>query len=122
MSMVRSGQSVRSADGARIAFDQIGEGPPLVLVEAAGHYRDLSSFGGLAPLLAPRFTVLTYDRRGRGESTDAAPYAPEREVEDLGALITAAGGPAYVYGYSSGGSSRSASRRRRRSHPPAGRA
>ena len=92
-------QSVRSADGTQIAYERIGEGPPLVLVEAAGHYRDLSSFDGLAPLLARHFNVYIYDRRGRGESTDTLPYAPEREVEDLGALIAGAGGSAGVYGY-----------------------
>jgi pimeloyl-ACP methyl ester carboxylesterase len=95
-------QCLESADGTRIAFDRSGEGPPLILVDQAGHYRDLSSFGGLIPLLASTFTVYTYDRRGRGESSDTPPYAPEREVEDLAALITAAGGSAYVYGYSSG--------------------
>lgn len=94
--------SVRSTDGTRIAFDRLGDGPPLVLVEAAGHYRDFSSFGGLAPLLSRDFTVYAYDRRGRGDSTDTTPYAPEREVEDLAALIAEAGGPADVYGYSSG--------------------
>jgi pimeloyl-ACP methyl ester carboxylesterase len=97
-----SSQSARSADGAQVAYERTGEGPPLVLVEAAGHYRDLSSFDGLAPLLARHFTVYTYDRRGRGESTDTLPYAPEREVEDLDVLIEEAGGSASVYGYSSG--------------------
>jgi pimeloyl-ACP methyl ester carboxylesterase len=95
-------QSVRSADGTRIAFDRTGDGPPVILVEAAGHYRDFSSFGGLVPLLARALTVYTYDRRGRGESGDTAPYAPDREVEDIEALIAAAGGSAHLYGYSSG--------------------
>ena len=95
-------QSVRSADGARIAFDQQGDGAPLILVEPALHYRDFSSFSGLAPALSSEFTVYTYDRRGRGESTDATPFAPDREVEDLEALIAEAGGSAHVYGYSSG--------------------
>jgi pimeloyl-ACP methyl ester carboxylesterase len=94
--------SVRSADGTRIAFDRSGDGPPVILVEAAAHYRDFSSFDGLAPLLAREFTVYAYDRRGRGESTDATPYAPDREVEDLEALIEEAGGPVHLYGYSSG--------------------
>jgi pimeloyl-ACP methyl ester carboxylesterase len=95
-------QSARSSDGTRIAFDRLGDGPALILVEAAGHFRDFSSFDGLAPLLSRQFTVYTYDRRGRGQSTDTTPYAPEREVEDLAALIAEAGGSAHLYGYSSG--------------------
>jgi pimeloyl-ACP methyl ester carboxylesterase len=103
LSTIPTSQSVRSVDGTLIGFDQVGDGPPLILVEAAAHYRDFSSFDGLVPLLAEDFTVYTYDRRGRGESTDTRPYAPDREVEDLEALIAAAGGAAHVYGYSSGG-------------------
>jgi pimeloyl-ACP methyl ester carboxylesterase len=102
MQSMRASQSVRSADGTWIAFERSGDGPPLILVEAALHYRDFSSFGGLAPLLAEEFTVYAYDRRGRGGSTDTPPYAPEREVEDLEALIAEAGGSARLYGYSSG--------------------
>lgn len=102
MSRTPASQSVRSADGTLIAFDRSGNGPPVILVEAAGHYRDFSSFDGLVPLLSRDFTVYAYDRRGRGESTDTTPYAPDREVEDLGALIAEAGGSAHVYGYSSG--------------------
>ena len=74
----------------------------MILVEAAGHYRNLSSFGDLVPLLSREFTVYAYDRRGRGQSTDTTPYAPDREVEDLAALIAEAGGTAHIYGYSSG--------------------
>ena len=102
LASVASTGTVRSADGTRIAFDRAGEGPALILVEAAAHYRDFSSFTGLAPLLAREFTVYTYDRRGRGDSTDTAPYAPDREIDDLEALIAEAGGAACVYGYSSG--------------------
>jgi pimeloyl-ACP methyl ester carboxylesterase len=102
MASTLASRSVRSSDGTRIVFDRSGEGPPVILVEAAGHYRDLSSFGGLAPLLSREFTVYAYDRRGRGESTDTPPYAPDREVEDLQALMAAAGETAHVYGYSSG--------------------
>jgi pimeloyl-ACP methyl ester carboxylesterase len=102
MPSTTASQSVRSADGTRIAFDSSGAGPPVILVEAALHYRGFSSFGGLAPLLAEQFRVYSYDRRGRGESTDTPPYAPEREVEDLDALIAEAGGSAHLYGYSSG--------------------
>lgn len=74
----------------------------LLLIEPAGHYRGLSAFDDLVPLLAPRFTVCRYDRRGRGESGDTLPYAPEREVEDLAAVVDAVGGHAFAYGYSSG--------------------
>jgi pimeloyl-ACP methyl ester carboxylesterase len=95
-------RSVRSADGTRIAFERSGHGAPLVLIEAAGHYRGLSSFGGLAPLLSSAFTIYQYDRRGRGESGDTPPYSPDREVEDIGALIADGGGSAHLYGYSSG--------------------
>jgi pimeloyl-ACP methyl ester carboxylesterase len=72
-------------------------------VDAAGHYRQLSSFGGLIGLLTDHFTVYHYDRRGRGASLDTAPYAVEREVDDVAALIDRAGGSAFVYGFSSGG-------------------
>jgi pimeloyl-ACP methyl ester carboxylesterase len=102
MSSTAASQSVRAADSTRIAFDRSGEGPPLILVEAALHYRDFSSFSGLAPLLSRELAVYSYDRRGRGESTDTTPYSPDREVEDLRALIAEAGGSAHLYGYSSG--------------------
>jgi len=102
MSSTRVSHSVRSADGTRVALERVGDGPPLILVEAALHYRAFSSFGGLVPLLSRDFTVYTYDRRGRGESADTKPYSPDREVEDLEALIAEAGGSAHLYGYSSG--------------------
>jgi pimeloyl-ACP methyl ester carboxylesterase len=102
VSTITTSQSVRSVDGTLIAFDRVGDGPPLILIEAAAHDRDFSSFDDLVPLLAEDFTVYTYDRRGRGERADTAPYSPDREVEDLEALIAAAGGAAHVYGYSSG--------------------
>ena len=91
-----------SADGTPIAFERTGAGPALVLVDAAAHYRDFSSFTGLVPLLAPHFTVYEFDRRGRGDSGDTPPYDVEREVEDLGVLIDYAGGSAAVHGFSSG--------------------
>jgi pimeloyl-ACP methyl ester carboxylesterase len=91
-----------SSDGTGIAFERAGSGPALILVEASGHYRGFSSFGGLTPLLARSFAVVNYDRRGRGASDDTAPYAVEREVEDLAALIDVAGGEAFLYGFSSG--------------------
>jgi pimeloyl-ACP methyl ester carboxylesterase len=93
--------TVRSSDGTTIAFDQWGEGSPLIYV--GGALNDRSAGAPLAALLAQRFTVLSYDRRGRGASGDTPPYAVEREVEDLEALIVEAGGSAFVYGMSSGG-------------------
>src|SRR5207244_862270 len=83
-----------------IAFDRSGEGPTLILVTGAIAAR--SDAATLAARLARHFTVFAYDRRGRGESGDTAPYAVEREVEDLDALITEAGGSAFVFGHSSG--------------------
>lgn len=93
---------VTSSDGTTIAFEQVGEGPAVVLVDGAMCYREFGPLPSLAQVLASDFTVYTYDRRGRGESGDGAPYAVAREVEDLAALIEAAGGSAYVYGVSSG--------------------
>jgi pimeloyl-ACP methyl ester carboxylesterase len=95
-------KKVRSKDGTPIAFDRSGEGPPIVLVDGALCYRASGPMGPLAALLAPHFTVFTYDRRGRGDSGDTAPYAVEREVEDIEALINEADGSAFVYGVSSG--------------------
>lgn len=92
--------NVTSKDGTKIAFDRLGEGPPVVLV--CGGSVDRMSNAALAALLASDFTVYNYDRRGRGDSGDTAPYAIEREVEDIDAVITAAGGSAFLYGTSSG--------------------
>jgi pimeloyl-ACP methyl ester carboxylesterase len=91
---------VTSKDGTPIAYDRSGQGPALILV--GGALSDRSGGTPLAALLAPRFTVFSYDRRGRGESGDTAPYAVEREVEDIEALVEEAGGAAFVYGKSSG--------------------
>ncbi len=91
---------LESADGTRIAFDRLGDGPPLVIV--SGLLCDRQRTRELAEELAQRFAVVNYDRRGRGDSGDTAPYEVEREVEDLAALIAAAGGTAAVYGHSSG--------------------
>lgn len=93
-------KKVTSKDGTRIAFDQLGEGPPVILV--CGASTDRMANAPVAALLAPHFTVFNYDRRGRGDSGDTAPYAVEREIEDIQALITEAGGSAFVYGVSSG--------------------
>src|SRR5262249_699655 len=91
---------VTSKDGTAIAFDRSGAGPAIILV--GGALSDRSAGAPLAALLAPRFTVFAYDRRGRGDSGDTAPYAVEREVEDLAALIDEAGGSAFLLGHSSG--------------------
>lgn len=94
--------SVRSSDGTKIAYDVIGSGPPVVLVGGAFSYRAWPQPRRLAEELADAFTVINYDRRGRGESGDTPPFAVERELEDLEALITRAGGSAFVWGWSSG--------------------
>jgi pimeloyl-ACP methyl ester carboxylesterase len=95
--------TVTSPDGTTIAFDRVGQGPALILVGGALQYRAGDPRTAyLAEILAVRFTVYHYDRRGRGDSGDTPPYAVEREVEDLAALIDAAGGSAYVFGNSSG--------------------
>jgi pimeloyl-ACP methyl ester carboxylesterase len=93
-------EHVNSQDGTTIAYDRLGEGPPVILV--CGGSTDRMANAGLAAPLAADFTVLNYDRRGRGDSGDTPPYAVEREVEDLAAVIDAAGGSASVYGTSSG--------------------
>ncbi len=95
-------EQVISRDGTKIAFERSGEGPPVILVGGAFNTRSFGPNGGLAALLADHLTVINYDRRGRGGSGDTIPYAVEREVEDIEALIEAVGGSAYVYGISSG--------------------
>ncbi|MEM9953470.1 MAG: alpha/beta hydrolase [Chloroflexota bacterium] len=94
--------TVTSQDGTTIAFDQLGQGNTVILVDGALGHRQDPRQEQLADLLAERFTVLNYDRRGRGDSTDTSPYAVEREIEDIDALIEYAGGTAFVYGMSSG--------------------
>ena len=95
-------RTVQSKDGTAIAFDQTGRGPALVLVDGALCHRGFGPLSSLAKLLAPYFTVFRYDRRGRGESSDTAPYSVEREVEDIGEIIEEAGGSAFLFGTSSG--------------------
>jgi pimeloyl-ACP methyl ester carboxylesterase len=95
-------QRVISKDGTAIAFERSGAGPAIILVDGALCSRSFGPTPKLAPLLARNFTVFTYDRRGRGESGDTAPYAKEREIEDIDALIREAGGSAFVLGMSSG--------------------
>jgi len=92
--------TVTSKDGTKIAFDTVGEGPPLVIV--GGALNDRHAAATQAGLLAPNFTVMTYDRRGRGDSGDTPPYAVDREVEDIEALVEEAGGTAFALGHSSG--------------------
>ena len=95
--------TVCSKDGTTIAFDRSGAGPALILVGGALQHRAIDPrIAHLAEFLAPHFTVFHYDRRGRGDSGDMQPYAAEREVDDLAALITEAGGSAFVFGMSSG--------------------
>ena len=93
-------QKVRSKDGTPIAYDRSGVGPALVLV--VGAFCDRSSTKSLARGLASGFTVDEYDRRGRGDSGDAPSYSVQGEVDDLGAVLGATGGPAFVFGHSSG--------------------
>jgi pimeloyl-ACP methyl ester carboxylesterase len=94
--------SVISSDGTKIAYSEQGAGPAVILVDGALCYRSFGPMSHLAELLSPHFTVYTYDRRGRGESGSGKPATVEREVEDIDALIKAAGGSAFVYGISSG--------------------
>ncbi|MES9536540.1 alpha/beta fold hydrolase [Actinomadura sp. NPDC000600] len=91
-----------SADGTSIVFDRTGTGPALVLVHGAFTDRSHPLLHEVARTLAPWFTVFDYDRRGRGASGDTRPYAVQREIEDLAAVIEAAGGTAMVFGGSSG--------------------
>jgi pimeloyl-ACP methyl ester carboxylesterase len=95
-------QTVASRDGTRIAYDRQGDGPAVILVAGALCARLSWSGPEIARLLAPQFTVYNYDRRGRGDSGDTQPYTVAREVEDLDALIAAAGGSASLFGHSSG--------------------
>lgn len=97
-------QTVRSADGSTIAYQTTGDGPPIILI--GGAFNDRSTVAALAAALAPHLTAISYDRRGRGDSTDNAAkgeYVIEREIEDLAALIHALGGNVDLFGHSSGG-------------------
>ncbi|MFC4119341.1 alpha/beta fold hydrolase [Nonomuraea zeae] len=91
-----------SADGTPIAFDRYGAGPAVVLVHGAFTDKAHATLAGVAAALSPWFTVFNYDRRGRGASGDTRPYAVEREIEDLAAVVAAADGPVMVFGGSSG--------------------
>jgi pimeloyl-ACP methyl ester carboxylesterase len=96
-------ETVISKDGSRIAYDRYGAGPTVILVGGALSYRRFKKMEELAKLLAERFTVINYDRRGRGDSTEVKPFALEREIEDVQALLEAAGGSGSLWGWSSGG-------------------
>jgi pimeloyl-ACP methyl ester carboxylesterase len=93
-------ENVTSKDGTSIAFDRLGSGPPIVLV--CGGSVDRTADAVIAQELSSDFTVLNYDRRGRGDSGDTPPYAIQREVEDIEAVMEAAGGTAHLWGSSSG--------------------
>jgi pimeloyl-ACP methyl ester carboxylesterase len=95
-------KKVLSKDSTPIAYDQLGKGPAIILVDGALCSRSFGPMPKLAPLLAQHFTVFTYDRRGRGQSGDTKPYAVEREVEDIEALVKEAGGSTHLFGISSG--------------------
>jgi pimeloyl-ACP methyl ester carboxylesterase len=97
-------KTVLSKDGTRIAYDVYGTGPEVILVDGASATRAFGGSAELAQTLAKDgFTTYAYDRRRRGESGDTQPYAVQREIEDIEALIDEAGGKAYLYGISSGG-------------------
>lgn len=94
--------TVTSKDGTKIVYGKTGQGPVVILVGGAFNTRSFGPNKTLASLLAKDFTVINYDRRGRGASGDTLPYAVEREVEDIEALIEDNGGKTYLYGISSG--------------------
>lgn len=95
-------QTVQSKDGTTIAYDVYGKGPALIVITGAICFRKFSPVVADAKVFAQEFTVYNYDRRGRGDSTNNLPYSIEREIEDIEALIDAAGGKALLYGHSSG--------------------
>lgn len=97
-------KTITSKDGTTIAYERHGEGPAVIMVDGAMCTRSYGSKPELVNLLSPHFTVYIYDRRGRGDSGDTTPYAVEREIEDIEALIDEAGGTASLYGHSSGAS------------------
>jgi pimeloyl-ACP methyl ester carboxylesterase len=94
--------TVTSRDGTVIAFERLGDGPPLILVDGAMCHREFGPARPLAEKLTDRFTVYLYDRRGRGGTADTLPWSVDAEIDDLEALLAAAGGQAYLYGCSSG--------------------
>src|SRR3712207_6658231 len=95
-------KTIQSKDGTTLAYDVYGSGPALIYITGASCFRSFLPIVHDAKAFGKEFTVYNYDRRGRGDSTDTQPYAIEREVEDIAALIEAAGGKASLYGHSSG--------------------
>lgn len=98
--LAQTASEVTSKDGTRIGISRFGEGPALILI--GGALSDGSGAAPLAKLLAPRFTAVAFDRRGRGKSGDTPPYAVDREIEDVAAIIDELGGTALIHGHSSG--------------------
>jgi pimeloyl-ACP methyl ester carboxylesterase len=95
--------TVTSKDGTQIAFDKLGVGPAIIIVNGAMQFRAFDpTMAQIADMLSKHFTVYNYDRRGRGESGNTQPFTKEREIEDLQALVVDAGGKAMVLGFSSG--------------------
>jgi pimeloyl-ACP methyl ester carboxylesterase len=101
MSQITTG-TVTSPDGTAIAFDQTGTGPMVVLVHGAFTGKAHPTLSAVAETLSPWFTVINYDRRGRGESGDTPPYCVDREIDDLTSLIKDGDGPVMLFGGSSG--------------------
>jgi pimeloyl-ACP methyl ester carboxylesterase len=97
-------EKIISKDGTSIAFDKTGKGPALVLVDGAFCFRDYGTTPNLIPLISDVFTVFSYDRRGRGDSSDTLPYSPDNEIEDLRAVISKTEGVPFICGFSSGAS------------------
>lgn len=90
--------TVISKDGTKIAYKINGKGPVVILVDGAFCSKDFGPTPKLVPVLANNFTVISYDRRARGDSSDTQPYSVQREIEDIEALINGGGGTAYLYG------------------------
>ena len=91
-----------SRDGTLIAYDVRGDGPPLIYITRATCWRKFFPVARDSTTFASAFRIVTYDRRGRGDSGDVAPWSVDREVEDIEALIETLGGKAFLYGHSSG--------------------
>lgn len=95
-------EKLTSTDGTKIAFTRNGQGLTLVIITGALNYHNFGVPSDLIPLLQDDFTVIAYDRRGRGDSTDTSPWSLAREIEDIDALLAHSAGPAFLYGHSSG--------------------
>ena len=95
-------RTATSSDGTTLAYDVYGSGPALIYVTGASGFRKFFPIAADAKAFAKEFTVYSYDRRGRGDSGNTLPWAIEREIDDIEAIIDAAGGRANLYGHSSG--------------------